>query len=50
METHPNPNIAKSDAPNLVPLKHMPALLECLLELNAVTKRFDYLEESIQTW
>lgn len=50
METHPNPSIAKSDAPNLVPLKHMPALLECLLELNAVTKRFDYLEDSIQTW
>ena len=39
METHPDPANALSDGPNAVPLKHMPELLETLLELDAVTKR-----------
>jgi 2-dehydro-3-deoxyphosphooctonate aldolase (KDO 8-P synthase) len=39
METHPNPAQAMSDGPNAVPLQHMKALLETLLELDAVTKK-----------
>ena len=44
METHPDPPKALSDGPNAVPLKHMRALLETLLELDAVTKRRGFLE------
>ena len=46
METHPDPSKALSDGPNAVPLKHMRALLETLLELDAVTKRRGFLESS----
>ncbi len=46
METHPDPSKALSDGPNAVPLKHMRALLETLLELDAVTKRRGFLEDS----
>jgi 2-dehydro-3-deoxyphosphooctonate aldolase (KDO 8-P synthase) len=44
METHPDPSKALSDGPNAVPLKHMRALLETLLEIDAVTKRRGFLE------
>ncbi len=44
METHPNPAVAMSDGPNAVPLKHMRALLETLVELDRVTKRQGFLE------
>ena len=44
METHPNPAAALSDGPNAVPLKHMRALLETLLDLDRVTKRTRLLE------
>jgi len=44
METHPNPAVAMSDGPNAVPLHHMQALLETLLELDAVTKKNSFLE------
>jgi len=46
METHPNPREAMSDGPNAVPLKHMKALLETLLELDRVTKKNGFLESS----
>jgi 2-dehydro-3-deoxyphosphooctonate aldolase (KDO 8-P synthase) len=46
METHPDPNNAMSDGPNAVPLKHMKALLESLLALDAVTKKHGFLENS----
>jgi 2-dehydro-3-deoxyphosphooctonate aldolase (KDO 8-P synthase) len=46
METHPDPSQALSDGPNAVPLKHMRRLLETLLELDAVTKRQGFLENS----
>lgn len=48
METHPDPKNAKSDGSNAVPLKHMQALLENLLELDAVTKRSRLLENDFQ--
>src|SRR3954469_15331335 len=44
METHPDPDNALSDGPNAVPLKHMKALLETLVALDAVTKKNGYLE------
>jgi 2-dehydro-3-deoxyphosphooctonate aldolase (KDO 8-P synthase) len=46
METHPDPAKALSDGPNAVPLKHMKALLETLLALDAVTKKNGYLENN----
>jgi 2-dehydro-3-deoxyphosphooctonate aldolase (KDO 8-P synthase) len=44
METHPDPNKALSDGPNAVPLRHMPALLEQLAELDRVVKSQPLLE------
>ncbi len=46
METHPNPAQAMSDGPNAVPLRHMKALLETLLDLDRVTKKNGFLENS----
>ena len=45
METHPDPTRALSDGPNAVPLKHMKALLETLVALDAVTKKNGFLED-----
>jgi 2-dehydro-3-deoxyphosphooctonate aldolase (KDO 8-P synthase) len=44
METHPKPAEAWSDGPNAVPLRHMKALLETLVELDSVTKKNPLLE------
>jgi 2-dehydro-3-deoxyphosphooctonate aldolase (KDO 8-P synthase) len=46
METHPDPTNALCDGPNAVPLKHMKALLETLLELDRVTKKNGFLENN----
>ena len=46
METHPDPSKALSDGPNAVPLKHMKALLETLLELDRITKKNGFLENN----
>jgi 2-dehydro-3-deoxyphosphooctonate aldolase (KDO 8-P synthase) len=46
METHPDPKNAMSDGPNAVPLKHMKALLESLVALDAVTKKHGFLENN----
>jgi 2-dehydro-3-deoxyphosphooctonate aldolase (KDO 8-P synthase) len=46
METHPNPAEAWSDGPNAVPLRHMQALLESLVELDTVTKKHGFLENN----
>ncbi|MBS0315642.1 MAG: 3-deoxy-8-phosphooctulonate synthase [Proteobacteria bacterium] len=48
METHPDPAKALSDGPNAVPLKHMKALLETLVALDAVTKRQRFLEDDFE--
>jgi len=48
METHPSPAEAWSDGPNAVPLHHMKALLETLVELDAVTKKNGFLENHFQ--
>ncbi|MBH1988120.1 MAG: 3-deoxy-8-phosphooctulonate synthase [Burkholderiales bacterium] len=46
METHPDPAKAWSDGPNAVPLKHMKALLETLVELDRITKKNGFLESN----
>lgn len=46
METHPDPARAMSDGPNAVPLHHMKALLSSLVELDRVTKRNGFIEDS----
>jgi 2-dehydro-3-deoxyphosphooctonate aldolase (KDO 8-P synthase) len=46
METHPDPGRALCDGPNAVPLKHMKQLLETLVELDRVTKKNGFLENS----
>jgi 2-dehydro-3-deoxyphosphooctonate aldolase (KDO 8-P synthase) len=50
METHPNPAQALSDGPNAVPLKHMKALLQSLVELDSVTKRHGFLENDFSNF
>ncbi len=39
LETHPDPDSAPSDGPNMVPLVQLESLLKDLLELDAVAKR-----------
>jgi 2-dehydro-3-deoxyphosphooctonate aldolase (KDO 8-P synthase) len=39
LETHPDPDKAPSDGPNMVPLAELEALLRELLELDAIAKR-----------
>jgi 2-dehydro-3-deoxyphosphooctonate aldolase (KDO 8-P synthase) len=48
METHPDPSKALSDGPNAVPLRHMRALLEALVELDAVAKKRPFSELDFQ--
>jgi 2-dehydro-3-deoxyphosphooctonate aldolase (KDO 8-P synthase) len=38
METHPDPDNAPSDGPNMVPLSKMPALLKKLVEIDKLIK------------
>ncbi len=40
IETHPDPDSAPSDGPNMIALKDMPALLEMLIEFDRVSKRY----------
>ena len=47
METHPNPNQAKSDGKNSMPMNLMFTLLETLREIDTVTKKNNLLEDSI---
>ena len=39
IETHPDPDNAPSDGPNMVPLKEFEALVAELLEYDTLTKR-----------
>ena len=47
METHPNPEKAKSDGPNAWPLHLMEPLLKELSELDTLVKSYDYIEQSV---
>ena len=47
METHPNPENAKSDGPNSMPIDKMGELLKTLQELDNVTKKNGFLEDRL---
>nr|WP_319553562.1 3-deoxy-8-phosphooctulonate synthase [uncultured Vibrio sp.] len=47
METHPNPSVALSDGPNMLPLKHMKELLETLLEIDQVVNKRALIESKL---
>lgn len=47
IETHPNPDIALCDGPNMLPLKHMEELLETLLEIDQVVHRRPFIESKL---
>ena len=47
METHPDPDNAPSDGPNMWPLGKLEDLLSCLQELDLVVKRQGFAEEAI---
>ena len=38
METHPDPDVAPCDGPNMVPMKRFPAILKALIELDRFAK------------
>ncbi len=46
METHPDPDHAPSDGPNMWPLNKLENLLVCLQELDQTVKRFGFIEQS----
>ena len=46
IETHPDPEIAKSDGPNSLPLQHVPELLSTLCELDKVVKSSTLIEQT----
>ncbi|GAA4407544.1 2-dehydro-3-deoxyphosphooctonate aldolase [Advenella faeciporci] len=45
METHPDPAQALSDGPNAVPLEHMEALLNSLVDIDRVVKHQGFMED-----
>ncbi|HIF9322152.1 TPA: 3-deoxy-8-phosphooctulonate synthase [Photobacterium damselae] len=47
METHPNPDQALCDGPNMMPLVHMEELLETLLEIDEVVNRRPMIETKL---
>ncbi|MGL5783908.1 MAG: 3-deoxy-8-phosphooctulonate synthase [Alphaproteobacteria bacterium] len=47
IETHPDPDKAPSDGPNMVPLRHLPVLLETLKSLDALAKELPYAPFSL---
>ena len=46
METHPDPQCAKSDGPNMVPLSRMRELLSSLVAIDRVVKGLPLLENT----
>ncbi len=49
METHPNPEVAKSDGPNSWPLSKIKALLEQLKEIDQAVKKSGFIEQELMT-
>ncbi len=47
METHPNPEAAKSDGPNSWPLANIKALLEQLKEIDLIVKKSGFIEQDL---
>ena len=49
METHPNPEVAKSDGPNSWPLAKIQTLLQQLKELDQTVKKSAFLEQELMS-
>jgi 2-dehydro-3-deoxyphosphooctonate aldolase (KDO 8-P synthase) len=49
METHPRPDQALCDGPNSLPLKHVEALLQTLVDLDRIVKRSALLEQQLSS-
>jgi 2-dehydro-3-deoxyphosphooctonate aldolase (KDO 8-P synthase) len=47
METHPDPDRAPSDGPNMWPLSKLKELLQVLLSIDRVTKASPYFEDEL---
>ncbi|MCA2016116.1 3-deoxy-8-phosphooctulonate synthase [Vibrio tritonius] len=47
METHPNPQVALSDGPNMLPLSVMKEMLETLLEIDQIVHKRTFLEDKL---
>ena len=47
METHPNPEIALSDGPNMIPIHKMADMLKVLQEIDSITKQNGFLEDEL---
>jgi len=47
METHPDPEAALSDGPNMIPIDRMGELLKALQDLDNITKKNGFLEDSL---
>ncbi|HIB97941.1 3-deoxy-8-phosphooctulonate synthase [Candidatus Thioglobus sp.] len=47
METHPNPEVALSDGPNMIPIHKMADMLKVLQEIDSITKQNGFLEDEL---
>ncbi|WP_428087647.1 3-deoxy-8-phosphooctulonate synthase [Candidatus Thioglobus sp.] len=47
METHPNPEIALSDGPNMIPIHKMREMLKTLQDIDNITKQNGFLEDDL---
>jgi 2-dehydro-3-deoxyphosphooctonate aldolase (KDO 8-P synthase) len=47
METHPNPEVALSDGPNMIPIHKMADMLKVLQEIDSITKQHGFLEDEL---
>ncbi len=47
METHPNPNDALSDGPNMIPIDKMSEMLKALQDIDCITKKNGFLEDQL---
>ena len=47
METHPNPEVALSDGPNMIPIDKMADMLKALQDIDNITKKNGFLEDQL---
>ncbi|WPE16165.1 3-deoxy-8-phosphooctulonate synthase [Candidatus Thioglobus autotrophicus] len=47
METHPNPEAALSDGPNMIPIDKMSEMLKTLQDIDNITKQNGFLEDQL---
>ena len=47
METHPNPEVALSDGPNMIPIHKMAEMLKALQDIDNITKQNGFLENEL---